>query len=281
MQEPSVTLTKSLAVRRSDRAPSLYWWTLPLPVQHLARLYADSLAGARALVWPAQAVAAAPEVPARPMGEAAIVEAGAALLVARDQGRVAPCTIAFFPAGIGDVELARHAAGSPAELERLPFTIALRPEGDGRARHQFCFRVPGKVLSALEYLALERGFGGNAGQVEMALLQGLQLRPGQSAALQLVLSGGKAALCGAAAGGRRRITYLVSGTGYTGTYEEIPFRAALRARLREAWRRFPVGVVMFVGLPFFIAAFWIARWAGRPGARATAAPAAPAPPAVP
>lgn len=272
MRESRVTLTKCLAVRRSGVVPTLYWWTLPLPVHRLVELYPDALTGARALVWPSHAVTRAADLHPRVLpGDVALVADPGALLAARDQGRVAPCTIALFPAGIADTELEKRAAGMRDGFENLPFTIALRPEGDGRARHHYCFRVPGKVIAALEFLALERGFGGNAGQVEMALLQGLNLRPAQSTALQLRLLDGRALLGGISAGGRRRITYLESGKGFTGVDENLPFRRALEARLREAWRRFPVGVVMFAGLPFFIAAFWIARAAGRPGASATAA----------
>jgi hypothetical protein len=197
------------------------------------------------------------------------------LLTARDQGRVAPCTVAVFPPSTTDADFENHAVAMRDGFEKLPFTIALRPEGDGRARHHYCFRVPGKVVTALEHLALERGFGGNPAQVEAALLQGLQLRPGQRLELQFVLRDGKATLCGTSSAGRRCVTYLESGKGYTGTCEAMPFGTALQERTREAWRRFPVGVVLFAGLPLFIAAFWIGRWAGRPGARATAAVAPP------
>lgn len=274
----AVVLTKDLAVRRSDVVPTLYWWTLPLPVQRLPALYADALAGARALVVPAAALGGSTAVAARVLpGGVALVADCAALLLARDQGRVGPCTIAFFPPGTPDTVLEARAPEMHAGFEKLPFTIALRPERDGRARHHYCFRVPGKVIAALEVLALQREFGGNHGQVEMALLQGLQLRPGQSVPLQLVLQHGQAALCGTSSGGRRRVTHLESGKGYTGVYDEVTFPEALRRRAREGWRRFPVGVVMFAGLPFFIAVFWIARWAGRSGARATAAPAPPEP----
>jgi hypothetical protein len=276
MSEPSVVLTKSLVVRRSNAVPTLYWWTLPLPVQRVSELYADSLAGARALAVPARALGGTPGLGARDLSNGvALVTECAALLAARDAGAIGPCTIAFFPPGMTAAELEKRAGAMHGNFETLPFTIALRPEGDGRARHAYCFRVPGKVVAAIEYLALQRSFGGNPGQVEMALLQGLRLRPGQSMPLQLLLRDGKAMLTGTGSGGRRRITYLESGLGYTGTYEEMSFGAALQAQGRESWRRFPVGVVLFQGLPFFIAAFWIARWAGRPGARASAAPAPP------
>jgi hypothetical protein len=182
-----------------------------------------------------------------------------------------PCTIAFFPPTTSDEDLERRCGEMHHALEKLPFTLALRPDGDGRARHHFCFRVPGKVIAVLEHLALGRGFGGNPGQVEMAFLQGIQLRPGHRADLQILLQSGTAALVRDQDGGRRRVTFLESGKGYTGVYEEVPLRDALRARVREGWRRFPVGIVMFVGLPFFIASFWVARWLGRPGARATPA----------
>jgi hypothetical protein len=137
--------------------------------------------------------------------------------------------------------------------------------------------VPGKVIQALEHLALGRGFGGNAGQVEMALLQSLGLRPNHAAPLRLVMQGGAAELVGIDASGRRRVTYLESGKGYTGVYQELSLRAAIGERVRESWRRFPIGVVMFVGLPFFIATFWIANLARR-GAASRFAPPPPSHP---
>jgi hypothetical protein len=262
VQPDPEALTKFVGVRRSDRVPTLYWWSLPLGLDRVARLYADQLPGARAVVQPAAALgSAADALGSRPLaGDAALVADVAQLLRARAEGGVAPCTIAVFPPTTSDAELERRAAEVATDLERLPFTIALRPEGDGRARHRFCFRVPGKVIVALEHLALDRGFGGNPGQVEMALLQGIALRPKHAAHLQLVMSRGGATLVGRDASGRRRVTLLESGRGYVGVYDDMSLADALRERIREAWRRFPVGVVMFAGLPVFIAAFWIASW---------------------
>lgn len=255
----SGVLQKFVSVRRSDAVPTLYWWSLPVGPRAIATLYADALEHARAVVSPAAALRGLEdELGATPWpGDTACVSEALALLAARDAGRVGPCTIAFFPPTVRDDELERRVARLQSELERLPFTIAMVPEGDGRARHRYCFRVPGKVIQALEHLALGRGFGGNSGQVEMALLQGLGLRPSHAAALRLVMRGGTAALVGIDGAGRRRVTYLESGKGYTGVYEELSMRDAIGERVRESWRRFPIGVVMFVGLPFFIAAFWI------------------------
>ncbi len=267
-------LTKFIAVERSHRVPTLYWWTLPLRLRVLAALNAAALTGARALVYPGTAIGAATaEVGAdgAPNGTALVANVGA-LLEARDAGRIAPCTIAIFPPAVRRPDLDALAAHLPSGLEHLPFTIALRADGDGRARHHFCFRVPGQVIAALEHLALDRSFGGNPGQVEMALLQGLRLRPKQRAGLRLVMHAGEAALVGHAGGGRNRITYLESGKGYTGIYEPVRLADALAERSREAWRRFPVGIMLFIGLPFFIATFWIANLMGRSGAQATAAP---------
>lgn len=248
------TLQKFLAVRRSDRTPTLYWWSLPLSPRDVAALYADQLAGALAVVQPANALQGA--VPATPWpGGTAWVEDVGALLEARHEGRVGPCTIAVFPPTVRREDLEKRVQRFDAELERLGFTLAMIPEGDGRARHRFCFRVPGKVIRALEHLALGRGFGGDPGQVEMALLQGLGLRPKHRAALRLVMQDGAAALVREA--GRRRIRYLESGRGYVGRSESVPLGSVLRRRWREGWRRFPVGVVMFAGLPFFIGAFWL------------------------
>jgi hypothetical protein len=81
--------------------------------------------------------------------------------------------------------------------------------------------------------------------------------------LRLVMQDGKAQLLGIDASGRRRVQYLESGKGYTGLYEELSMRDAVRERVREGWRRFPIGVVMFAGLPFFIAAFWIGSFLRR------------------
>jgi hypothetical protein len=253
-------LQKFVAVRRSNALPTLYWWSLPLAPREVSRLFADSLVGARAVVHPAAALAGTPEIAAiRWPGGTARVEDVTALLEARTEGRVPPCTIAIFPPTARDADLEPRMTSFRAELERLPYTIALVPEGDGRARHRFSFRVPGKVIRALEHLALGRGFGGNPGQVEMALLQGLGLRPNHEAPLRLVLQDGGVELVGVDSSGRRRIQYLDGGKGYTGLYEELSLGDAVRERAREAWRRFPVGVVMFIGLPFFIAAFWLAN----------------------
>jgi hypothetical protein len=265
------TLTKSLKVRRSNDVPTLYWWTLPAPLRWLASLDPGALAGARALVFPAAALGTAREGVRLVGAGVALVTDVAALLAARDDGAVAPCTIAIFPPTTTDADLERRAHEMSRGLERLPFTIALQPDGDGRARHHFCLRVPGKVLGVVEELALGRGFGGNAGQVEMALLTGLRLRPGRSIALELVMQDGRASLQATDPSGRRRITFLESGKGYTGVYENLAMADAVRLRAREAWRRFPVGVVMFVGLPLFIATFWMARLLGRSGAKAATA----------
>ena len=252
-------MQKFVSVRRSNRLPTLYWWSLPLAPRTVATLFADALENARAVVHPASALAGfEQELGVRPwLGGTARVERVGALLAARDDARLGPCTIAIFPPTARDEDLERRVARFEEELERLPFTIAMVPDGDGRARHHFCFRVPGKVIAALEHLALDRGFGGNSGQVEMALLQGLALRPNQVAALRLVMQGGGASLVGIDASGRRRVVHLESGKGYAGVLETLSMRDALGERIREGWRRFPIGVVMFVGLPFFIATFWI------------------------
>jgi hypothetical protein len=270
---PTGTLVKFVSVRRSNLAPTLYWWTLPIAPRTVWSLYATALSGARAVVFPATALGAKSDaLGARPWpGSTARIDNVQALLEGRDDGSVGPCTIAFFPPTVRDEELERRMPRFERELERLPFTIAMLPDGDGRARHRFCFRVPGKVIEALEHLALGRGFGGNPGQVEMALLQGLTLRPSQEAALRLVMQDGKAHLVGIDTGGRRRVQYLESDRGYTGLYEELSMRDAVAERLREGWRRFPIGVVMFVGLPFFIAAFWISSFLRR-GVQAAAKP---------
>jgi hypothetical protein len=272
-------LTKFIEVQRSNRVPTLYWWALPLPLPVLVALDAEAFAGARAIVHPGAALgAAAAEVSAAPgPNNTALVANVQRLLEARDAGRVGACTIAVLPPAVRGPALEALAAKMPSGLETLPFTIALRADGDGRARHHFCFRVPGKVIAVLEHLALGRSFGGNPGQVEMALLQGLRLRPKQRVRLRLVMHAGQAALAGLDRGGRNRITYLEAGKGYTGVYEPVSLAAALGERTREAWRRFPVGVVLFIGLPFFIASFWIANLLGRPGAQATSAPRLPAP----
>lgn len=266
-------LCKFVSVRRSNRVPTLYWWSLPLSPREVAQRFAAALVGARAVVHPAAALGGGSAgLGARDWpGGTALVTDVPALLEARHEGRVGACDIAVFPPSARLDDLEKRAARFHAELERLPFTIALRPEGDGRARSLFCFRVPGKVVEALEHLALGRGFGGNPGQVEMALLQGLALRPNHVAHLRLEMRDGGATLCGPGAGGRQRVQYLEAGKGYTGVYEELSLRDAVGERWREAWRRFPIGVVMFVGLPFFIAAFWARALVTRPGGSKPAA----------
>lgn len=252
------SIRKILWVRRSDATPTLYWWSLPLSLRAYATTFAADLAATRALVFPHSALAAR----AVPLGaeflsdHVALVAKVGELLHERDEGRIGACSMVFFPASRDANELRSAAGVLPAALERLGFTLAIVPHGDGGMQHRFAFRVPGKVLAAIEALALERRFGGNPGQVEMAFLQGLNLRPGHRARLALVLENGAASVQGVDRGGRRRLRYLESGKGYTGTFEEMTLRAAVVERLREAWRRFPIGVIMFLGLPLFIAAFW-------------------------
>ena len=263
---PPAAITKTLWVRRSNTAPNLYWWSLPLSLRALAATFAQEIASMQALVRPGAALgAAAAELGARDLGAGvAMVGDTAALLHACDDGRVAPCRLALFPATRSEEDLRRAALSFERDLERQGFTMAIVAGGDGGMRHRFAFRVPGRVLEVLEALALGRRFGGNLGQVEMALLQGLRLRAGQRARLELVLQGGGATLRGMERGGRRRLVYLESEKGYTGGSEELTLREAVGARVRESWRRFPVGVVMFAGLPFFIGAFWAqGAWARR------------------
>jgi len=277
----SARLTKQVSVQRSNRVPTLYWWGLPLRLRDVATLYADGLAGARAVVHPASALGedrATLGATAWP-GDTARVTDVRALLEARDGGRVGPCTIAIFPPTVRDDELEPRMPRFHDDLERFGFTIALIPDGDGRARHRFCFRVPGKAILALEHLAHGRRFGGNPGQVEMALLTGLQLRPKHVAQLRLVLQGGGVQLVGEGAGGRQRITYLESNQGYTGVIDELNLHDAARERAREAWRRFPLGVLMPTGLLFFIAIFWIHSLMTHRGAQSAAAMGAPGGPA--
>lgn len=258
VERPKGTIEKSLWVRRSDRTPTLYWWSMPLSPGGFAQVFAESLASATALVHPMTAFdRGATELQARPqVGAVARVDDVAGLLAALEHGRVADCTVAIFPSSSRTAELEAAARVLPEDLERLGFTMALVPGGEAGGRFRFCFRVPGKVLEAVEALALGRRFGGNLGQVEMALLQGLGLRPNQVARLRLVLEGGRATLLGSDRAGRRRVHFLESGKGYTGTYEEMTLREAVGERVRESWRRFPISVIMFAGLPFFIAAFW-------------------------
>ena len=250
---------KRLDVRRSNRTPTLYWWSLPLPLREVARIYADGIAGSRALVYPAAAVAACREALAAADGGAgtARVDNVDALLQARHEGLVGPCCIAIFPASRTQADIDRFAERMPQDVEFTGFTIAIRSRDASPARHEFCFRVPGKVLDALQFLAAGRAFGDNLGQIEMALLQGLMLRPKQSARLDLIVSGDSTELVRRDQGGCRRVQYLESGKGYTGVYEDVKLRDVARQRAREAWRQFPIGVVMFAGLPLFIGAFWV------------------------
>lgn len=263
----AIALQKSVAVRRSNRVPTLYWWSLPLGPRDAGAVWADALAGARAVVHPAAALgswregAAVRDWP----GDTALVGDVAGLLAAREDGRVGPCTMAFFPPTARDADLEPRMARFASELERLPFTIALIADGASPARHHYGLRVPGKVIAGLEHLVLGRTFGGNPGQVEMALLQGLALRPGHAAQLRLVMQGGGAALVGIDRAGRRRVQYLDAGKGYTGISEDLSLGEALGERWREAVRRFPVGVVMVAGLPLFLAAFWIGSLLSRRG----------------
>lgn len=271
LEQRKARIEKTLWVRRSDRTPTLYWWTLPLSPGSFARLFAEALSTSRALVSPVSALDRCAETLAvhRVSASAARVDDVTGLLEAMDEERVAACTVAIFPSSRPDHELESAAAHLELDLEQLGFTMALVPRGEAGARFCFGFRVPGKVLEAVESLAHGRRFGGNLGQVEMAFLQGLGLRPNQVARLRLVLEGGGASLVGVDRAGRRRVHYLESGKGYTGTYEEMTLGEALRERVRESWRRFPISVVMFAGLPFFIGAFWTRNLLSRRGAPAS------------
>lgn len=251
-------IRKVLWVRRSNDMPTLYWWSLPLSFQAFSEIFRDEVTSSKALVFPAQALSACHEA-LRPQEVAqgvALVLDVPALLRVRDQGRADDCSIVIFPASRTRADLERAAAALPGDLERQGFTMAILPRGDGGMRHRFAFRVPGKVLQAIEGLALGRRFGGNLGRVEMAFLQGLALRPNRRARLALVLENGGASVQGVDRAGRRRVYYLETQKGYTGTWEDLTLRDAVGERVRESWRRFPVGVVMFAGLPFFIGAFW-------------------------
>lgn len=248
-------MAKAIRVRRSDRTPTLYWWSLPLPLRDFQRLYAPVLAGARALVHPVTALAQTQHLVVGTNGAVAFVDDVTGLLLARHEGLVRACCMAFFPPSRTTADLERFAVRMGSELELTGFTMALRAESDAPSRHEFCFRVPGKILEALQLLAAGRPLGENLGQVEMALLQGLALRPKQDRQLELVSLSGAAELVGLQ-DGWRRVQYLHSARGYTGVYEDLGFGQAIRGRVREAWRRFPIGVVMFAGLPFFIGAVW-------------------------
>lgn len=258
LERPAARIEKHLWVRRSDRSPTLYWWSMPLSPGALVQVLGDGLASARALVHPQSALThCADTVRSQPLSsDVARVDDVPELLRALDEERAAACTVAVFPESRRDRELESAAPVLCEDLERLGFTLAIVPGGEAGARFRFCFRVPGKVLEAVEALALGRQFGGNLGQVEMALLQGLGLRPKQAARLRLVLEGGGASLQGIDRAGRRRMHYVETGKGYTGTYDEMSLREAVGERMRESWRRFPISVVMFAGLPFFIGAFW-------------------------
>jgi hypothetical protein len=263
------SIQKALWVRRSDRSPILYWWSLPLSLRAFATLFGAGLSSARALVTPSSALqGCADEVAARPLTpDVTCVSDVRALLEACHAGRAKACTIAIFPATRSDADLESAAPEMRHDLEKLGFTLAIAPHGEGGMPYQFCFRVPGKVLEGIESLALDRRFGGNLGQVEMALLQGLALRPNQRMRLSLVMENGQASLRGVARGGRRRIYYLESGKGFVGQFEQMTLREAVAERLRSGWRRFPFSVVMFLGLPFFIGVFWLqSLFAHRDGA---------------
>ncbi|HZL86230.1 MAG TPA: hypothetical protein VFD07_12730 [Candidatus Krumholzibacteria bacterium] len=253
---PSPVAT-TLWVRRSNVTPALYWWSLPLPLAACADLYATELAGCRALVRPARALgtrAAALGMRDLAPGVGSVHDVPG-LLRAVDMGGVG-CAIAIFPASRSEKDLERAAQDMRHGLERQGFTMAVVAKGDGGLAHRFAFRVPGKVLLAVEELALERRFGGNLGQVEMAFLQGLGLRPGQRARLTLMLADDNAWLQGMEAGGHRRVRYLESQNGYVGRSEELGLRAAVGERMRDSWHRFPAGALALATLPVFIGAFW-------------------------
>ena len=269
---PPIVIQKTLWVRRSNVQPTLYWWSLPLSLAVLADLFPEACAAACALVTPARALATDAAFAAAPQLAPGVarVDDVAGLLRAGDAGRIGPCSMALFAPGRSARDLARIAATLASDLDRLGFSIAIVPGGEGGMRWRFACRVPGQVLEVLEAVALGRRFGGNLGQVEMALLQHLGLRPGQRTRLVLVLDDHGATLQGIERQGRRRVRYLESQHGFVGTHEDLSWREAVGARARESWRRFPVGVVMFAGLPLFIGAFWVQdAWARRrrPGAR--------------
>jgi hypothetical protein len=182
--------------------------------------------------------------------------------------------MAFFPPTARDSDLERRAAHFHEELERLPFTIAMQSDGPSPGRHRFCFRVPGKGHRRTRGARLAARLWWQRGPGRDGALARLGLRPNHVAHLKLVLQDGRAALIGIDQGGRRRIQYLESDKGYTGVYEDLSLADAVGERVREAWRRFPIGVVMFVGLPFFIAAFWIGSLTGKSALPSSAKPGA-------
>lgn len=255
-----VALDKHVGVCRSSSVPALYWWNLPLAMPRLLTLAAEALPGGRLVIHPAPALGAhAAAIGARGWpGETAVVRDVQRFLALCADGDIPPVTAAFFSAAAGEVELARYCSRIPAELEQLPFTVALRPDGDGRARYEGCFRAPGRALAALEEVALGRRFGADPAQQEAELLAALALQPGRAASLRLVLQQGGVRLLREQAGGLRQWILLESGSGEAAIRREPSLAEAVRRRVRESWRRFPVGVVMFAGLPFFIAAFWLA-----------------------
>ena len=133
---PPAGLEKYVAVRRSEREPTLYWWSLPLALPRLAALEAEALHAARLVVHPAAALgthAALLGARATP-GDTAAVRDVQRLLALRADGAVGPLTAALFPASVSDAELAPRLGRFLAELERLPFTIASHRWGTaGRA----------------------------------------------------------------------------------------------------------------------------------------------------
>lgn len=271
--QAAVRLQKSLSVRRSDEDPARLWWSLPLSLRQFRRCFAAELQHADALVRPPAAVdsvdavilSVAQDEGAQPAASRTadsssggatsvqlaperlhrrVVPEGTlcfrdvpALLELVDQGRVAPCRIRVHPDGAAEAR----------------FHIDI-PEADS-ARAQFLFEQPGDAVRALESLALGRRFGNAAANLETSLCRCLESAPEGELALRLVLEHGAARLESTSSDGRRRTCHLHSVEGRSGEVDVRSRWDVWRETSREWRRRFPVNVILFAGLPLFIAFF--------------------------
>jgi hypothetical protein len=262
--QAAVRLQKTLSVRRCQEAASLLWWSQPLSLTQFSQVFRNDLRGAEATVLPADALdavdaallAVGDDLVSEPSGSGAVgVQVAtnllqrrhdapatlrltniAALMSRADAGRLAPCQVTIEP--------------QPGR----PFCTMQIPQHNA-AQVQFRFHRHGDAVRALASLTLGRGFGGDPVAAEQALLQHKDFANGTSRELQLILENGAARLEAFEDGGRRRVCYLQSGRGYCGDSERRSRWQVWRAAWNEERRRFPVKVVLFAGLPVFIAIF--------------------------
>jgi hypothetical protein len=255
--QATARLQKTLSVRRSRQHSDLHWWSLPLSPGQFAKLFAQDLRHAEALVYPAAALRDKQEpLQAAPCG-AATLRVGdlQGLLRLADSGRIEECKIGIFPRELAEEEVRLMASQLAAGEEPLSFLFALEIPRRHTAQVQYAFRKSGDGIKALEHLSLGRVFGPPPSQVEQELLQHEDFLTDEPRHLQLVLQQGGAKLFGVDEDGCQQVRYITSGEGFS-VADASPNRwQMLRERCSDAHRGFWVNKMMLASLPAFIGFF--------------------------